>query len=145
MTEYRYSAVSTSSSLKDPGPLTRVVIEYDRTMQRLVPWAKSTADWAPLAELVAVDEFRRVGCFLEVQNWQQYLEMLQQWASAAAGFETTVRRISELPGLVYYEVEERHVRKGGGGNVVNSMTAFGFNAAGKIDRLNVYLQQPLPG
>jgi hypothetical protein len=94
-----------------------------------------------LTELVAVDEFERVGCFLEVQNWPQYTEMLAKWASAIATFETTVRRITEVPGLVYYEVEERHFR-GGNVHVVNSLTVFEFNEAGKIRHLNVYLQQP---
>ena len=100
-----------------------------------------TADWAPLAEFVAVDEFERIGTFLEVQNWQQYTEMLTQWASAIASFETTVRRISESRGLVYFEVEERHFR-GGDVNVVNSMTVFEFDDDGKIRHLDVYLQQP---
>ena len=128
-------------SLEDPGPLTRVVLDYDQTMRRLVPAVKTPDDWAPLAELVDVDEFERVGCFLEVQNWPQYTEMLAKWASAIATFETTVRRIAELPGLVYYEVEERHFR-GGNVHVVNSLTVFEFNEAGKIRHLNVYLQQP---
>jgi hypothetical protein len=128
-------------SLENPGPLTRVVLDYDRTMRKLVPAVKAPDDWAPLAELVAVDEFERVGCFLEVQNWQQYTEMLAKWASAIATFETTVRRISELPGLVYYEVEERHFR-GDNVHVVNSLTVFEFDEAGKICHLNVYLQQP---
>ena len=77
----------------------------------------------PLADFVAVDEFERVGTFLEVQDWQQYTAMLTQWASATAKFETTVRRVSELPGLVYFEVEERHFR-GDDVHVVNSMTVF---------------------
>ena len=38
--------------------------------------------------------------FLEVQNWQQYTQTLTQWAGAMDAFETTVHRISELPGLV---------------------------------------------
>ena len=67
-------------------------------MKGLVPAAKDPADWAPLADFVAVEEFERVGTFLEVQNWRQYTEMLTQWASATATFETTVRRVSELPG-----------------------------------------------
>ena len=87
-----------------------------------------------------MDEFERVGTFLEVQNWRQYTEMLTQWASATATFETTVRRVSELPGIVYYEVEERHFR-GDDVNVVNSMTVFEFNEDGKICHLDVYLQQ----
>jgi hypothetical protein len=123
------------------GPLTRKVLDYAQTMKRLVPAITAPADWAPLAEFVAVDEFERVGTFLEVQDWQQYTEMLTQWASATETFETTVRRISEMPGLVYFEIEERHVR-GGSINVVNSMTVFEFDEDGRIRHLAVYLQQP---
>ena len=94
-----------------------------------------------MTEFVAVDEFERVGTFLEVQSWSQYTEMLTQWASAIATFETTVQRISELPGLVYYEVEERHL-VGDQVNVVNSLTVFEFDDDGKIRHLDVYLQQP---
>jgi hypothetical protein len=122
------------------GPLTRKVLEFERTMKELVPTIKAPADWAPLAELVAVDEFERVGCFLEVQNWQQYTEMLTKWAAPQDSFETTVRRITELDRLVYFEVEERHFR-GDNVHVVNSLTVFEFNEDGKICHLNVYLQQ----
>jgi hypothetical protein len=122
------------------GPLTRKVLDYTQTMKRLVPAITAPADWAPLAEFVAVDEFERVGTFLEVQDWQQYTEMLTHWASATETFETTVRRISELPGLVYFEIEERHFR-GGNVNVVNSMTVFEFDEDGRIRHLDVYLQQ----
>jgi hypothetical protein len=122
-------------------PLTRTVLEYVEVMRRLVPDAAAPADWAPLDRFVAVHEFERVGTFLEVQNWQQYTEMLTRWASATAKFETTVRRVSELPGLVYLEVEERHFRDDTV-DVVNSMTVFGFNDDGKIRQLDVYLQQP---
>ena len=140
MAKAHNSMVNTGPSLENADPLTRKVLEYERTMKRLVPALKSPADWAPLGEFVAVDEFERVGTFLEVQNWPQYVEMLTQWAKAAESFETTVRRISELRGLVYFEIEERHFR-GGKVNVVNSMTVFEFNEDGKIRHLAVYLQQ----
>jgi hypothetical protein len=123
------------------GPLTRTILDYEGTIRRLVPTIKGPADWAPLAEFVAVDEFERVGTFLEVQTWQQYTDMLTQWASATDSFETTVRRVSELGGLVYFEIEERHFR-GGHVHVVNSMTVFEFDEGGKIRHLDVYLQQP---
>jgi len=126
---------------ENPGSLTRKVLDYEQAMKRLVPTIEAPADWAPLAEFVAVDTFERVGTFLEVQNWQQYTEMLTHWASATETFETTVRRISELPGLVYFEIEERHFR-GGDVHVVNSMTVFEFDEDGKIRHLDVYLQQP---
>jgi len=128
-------------STENPGPRTRTVLDYVETMRGLVPSINTPTDWAPLSKFVAVDEFERVGTFLEVQNWQQYTEMLTHWASATETFETTVRRISELPGLVYFEIEERHFR-GGDVHVVNSMTVFEFDEDGKIRHLDVYLQQP---
>jgi hypothetical protein len=123
--------------MSDNGLLTQKALDYVETVKCMVP---APADWAPLAEFVAVDEFERVGTFLEVQNWQQYTEMLTQWARAVDTFETTVRRITESRGLVYFEVEERHFR-GGNVNVVNSMTVFEFDMEGKIRHLDVYLQQ----
>ncbi len=122
------------------GPLTQRVLEYDRAMQRLVAEVGVPADWAPLAEFVDVQDFERVGTFLEVQNWNEYTEMLTRWVSATESFETTVRRISETGALVYYEIEERHFR-GDNVNVINSMTVFEFDANDRIRRLNVYLQQ----
>jgi hypothetical protein len=127
--------------VSDQGPLTRRVIDYVQTMTDLVPVVKKPADWAPLAEFVAADEFERVGTFLEVQTWAQYLDMLTRWAASIARFETTVGRVSELPGLVYLEVEERHYR-GDTATVVNSMTVFAFDDRDKIRHLDVYLQQP---
>jgi hypothetical protein len=123
------------------GPLTRKVLDYDQTIRRLVPTVEDAADWEPLTEFVAVDEFERVGTFLEVQDWQQYTEMLTKWASAESSFETTVRRTTELHGLVYYEIEERHFQ-GDDVVVVNSLTVFEFDDDGKIRHLDVYLQRP---
>ena len=140
MVEGHNSLVTTGPSVENAGPLTRTVLDYVQTMTRLVPASEAPADWAPLAEFVAVDEFERVGTFCEVQNWQQYTELLTGWASATDSFETTVRRVAELRDLVYFEVEERHLR-GGNVNVVNSMTVFEFNDDGKIRHLDVYLQR----
>lgn len=88
-----------------------------------------------------MDDFERVGTFLEVQDWPQHTEMPTRWAAATDAFETTVRRVAELPGLVYFEIEERHHR-GHDVHVVDSMTVFGFDDGGKIRHLDVYLQQP---
>jgi hypothetical protein len=126
--------------MEGSGPLTRTVLEFTATMERLVPTVTAPADWAPLEEFVTVDDFERVGTFLEVQDWAGYTEMLTRWASSIERFETTVRRISELPGLLYFEVEERHTRAGAV-HAVNSLTVFGFGADGRITHLDVYLQQ----
>jgi hypothetical protein len=127
--------------VEDAGPLTRVVLDYTRPMERLVPGVRAPDDWKPLAEFVAVDDFERVGTSLGVYDWRQYTEMLTRWASTIARFETTVRRVAELPGLVYFEVEERHFR-GANAHVINSMSVFAFDGNGKIRHLEVYLQRP---
>ena len=106
-----------------------------------MPAIEAPADWAPLAEFVAVGRVRAGRArSSRCRTGEQYTEMLTQWATAVDSFETTVRRISELAGLVYFEVEERHFR-GGSVNVVNSMTVFEFDDDGKIRHLDVYLQQ----
>lgn len=124
------------------GPLTKKVIDYQDTVKRLVTTAKSPEDWvAPLGEFIAVDGFERIGPFLDVQNFTQYTEMVDAWAQGTQDFDTTVRRISELPHRVYFEVEERH-QIGDMKIVVNSMSVFEFNEDGKIRHLDVFLQQP---
>jgi len=125
--------------------LAQQVLDFEATVKRLVKAAKdpgfTAAGWAPLAEFVAVREFERVGTWMEVMNWQQYTEFMTQWASSSMGFDTVLRRISELPGLVYLELEERHTRPGGVA-VVNSLSVYVFSAGGKSKHLDVYLQQP---
>jgi hypothetical protein len=123
-----------------PGALTRAVLDYQDVMKRLVPSISGPGDWAPLAEFAAVDEFVRIGTSMEVQDWAQYVDMLTRWASSIDRFETTVRRTNESGRLVYFEVEERHLRAARV-DVVNSMTVFELDDAGKIRRLDVYLQQ----
>ena len=122
------------------GPLTRKVMQYQDTVRQLVPTVKTPEDWAPLATLIAIDRFERIGTFLEVQNWQQYAEMLTQWAQSVDSFETTVRRVTELPNLVYFEIEERHFF-GDNAHAVNSLTVFEFDTDAKICHVAVYLQR----
>jgi hypothetical protein len=129
-----------SLAVDESGPLTRKVLDYQETVRQLVPTVKTPQDWAPLGRLIAIDRFERIGTFLGVQNWQQYTEMLTGWANSVDSFETTVRRVTELPQLVYFEVEERHILAGRA-HVVNSMTVFEFDADAKICHLDVYLQQ----
>lgn len=125
------------------GPLAKTVIEYQDTVRTLVPTVTSPADLAPLGEFLAIDVFERIGPFLDVQDWPQYAEMISGWATGVQSFETTVRRVTELPDRVYFEIEERHLY-GEDWLVVNSMNVFEFNADGKIRHLDVYLQSKSP-
>ncbi|HET9733007.1 MAG TPA: hypothetical protein VFP54_10070 [Acidimicrobiales bacterium] len=129
------------------GGLSAKVLEYDRIVSEIVPTAKeagfSHAAWAPLAELVAVDEFERVGILRETMTWPQYVDFLTEWAGSK-GFWTRLRRISEVSPLVYLEVEEHHL-KDGAETIINSMSVFEFTDTGKIRHLDVYIQGQLYG
>ena len=77
----------------------RTVLEYSLVMKRIVDEAKqpgfSVESWAPLAELIAIDEFERVGNFKEVMNWQGYVDFLTAWATSA-DWECSFKRITEV-------------------------------------------------
>lgn len=126
--------------------VSRLVLDYSLVMKRMVDEAKkpgfSEASWAPLAELVAVDEFERVGNFMEVYDWPGYIAFLTKWAMSSE-WECSFKRITEVKGRVFLELEERS-KVGGYSSVVNSLTVYEFNAAQKLRHLDIYLQMPLP-
>src|SRR3954452_14428549 len=123
------------------GPLGDRALEFTRVMREMLPTVKEPADWAPLTEFVAVDEYERVGNFKEVVNWQQYTELLCRWAGGVSQFEMTLRRVTEVAPLVFLELEERH-QHSDNLSVVNSCTVFEFDENQKIRRMDVYLQAP---
>lgn len=122
----------------------RKVLDYSLIMKRMVDQAKqpgfSVESWAPLAEMVAVDEFERVGNFKEVMTWPQYVAFLTRWAMGSE-WEGSFKRVTEHDGVVWLELEERS-RVGDHASVVNSVSVYEFNAAGKIRHLDIYLQMP---
>lgn len=124
----------------------RTVLEYSLVIKRLVDEAKKpgfTVDsWAPLAELVAVDEFERVGAFKEVMKWSDYVDFLTNWATSSE-WECSFKRITETADLVFLELEERNA-VGDFTSVVNSLSVYKLNGAGKITHIDLYLQMALP-
>jgi hypothetical protein len=135
------TGMTSTTRPQSDGPLTRRVLAYVETMERLVPTVRAASDWSPLAAHVDTERFERVGVYMEVQSWEQYVTMLTGWAASIERFESRVRRISELAPLVYYETEEHHFH-GEQETVVNSMTVFELGDDGRIRHLEVYLQQP---
>ena len=125
----------------------RTVLDYAMVTKRLVDEAKrpgfSAGSWAPLAELVAVDEFTRVGPFKEVMNWDDYVAFLTNWA-ASSEWECSFKRITEASGVVFLELEERS-RVGEFSNTVNSLSTYEFTDTGKIRHIDVYLQMAPQG
>ncbi len=124
----------------------RAVLEYSVVIKNLVDEAKkpdfSIENWAPLAELVAIDEFERVGPFKEVMNWNDYLKFLASWASSSE-WDCSFRRITEVGDMVFLELEERN-KLGDFSNVVNSLSVYEFTDNGKIRHIDLYLQMELP-
>jgi hypothetical protein len=127
--------------------LSRKVLDYSIVMKRLVDEAKkpgfSVASWAPLAEFVDVDAFERVGNFKEVMSWTDYVGFLTNWATTSE-WEGSFKRVTEHDNVVFLELEERS-RVGPHSSVVNSVSVYEFNAAGKLKHLDIYLQmEPMP-
>jgi hypothetical protein len=124
----------------------RTVLDYCRTIGELVSAAKhpgfTSESWSPLADLVDTDAFVRVGNFKEVMNWPEYKGFLTNWG-ASSDWECSFKRITERDGIVFLELEERS-RVGDYSNAVNSLTVYEFTEAGKIARIDVYLQMALP-
>ena len=120
----------------------RTVLEYCVTTKRLVDEAKrpgfSMDSWAPLAALVAIDGFERVGPFKEVMKWPEYVDFLTNWATSSE-WECSFKRITETDGLVFLELEERSA-VGDFSNVVNSLSVYEFDSTGLIRHIDVYLQ-----
>lgn len=130
------TATATSS---DKGPLTQIVDAYCRTHGALTEaGVSSPSDWEPLGEFIAVDEFKRVGAYLEEFDWKEYCQFLTDWAGGTR-FEMTVFRITEAGRVVIQEIEERHYR---GDEFIrkNVVAIYAFNAQNKIAHLDIYEQ-----
>ncbi|WP_448483297.1 hypothetical protein [Mycolicibacter sinensis] len=87
-------------------------------------------------------EFERVGNFKEVMNWTQYLGFLSNWAPSSS-WEASFKRVSEVDGVVFLELEERS-EVGEFTSVVNSLSVYEFADDGKISHIDLYLQMALP-
>jgi len=122
------------------GPLTLTAKRFVEAQGAVMAaGVKSPSDWAPVAEFVAVDEFERVGAYLEKLNWDEYTRFLTEWASGGTRFEMTEFQISEVGNSVFQEIEERHFR---GEEFIrkNVIAVYRFNADRKIVHLDIYEQ-----
>ena len=127
------------------GPLSAKVLQYEKIVKELVVRAKepgySRSDWDRLTALIAVEQFERVGIYREKMTWDEYLDFMVPWAGSK-DFDTRLRRITEAGHLVFFEIEEHHIRDGRP-TMVNSMNVYEFDDAGQIRHLDVYLQGQL--
>ncbi|MBW8754720.1 MAG: hypothetical protein JF595_11320 [Sphingomonadales bacterium] len=132
--------ITTATATSDEtGPLTQVVRQFTAAQAAfMAAGVKSPSDWDPVTAFVAVDEFKRVGAYLEEFDWPEYSRFLTDWASDTR-FEFTEFHITEAGNAVFQEIEERHyhgdqfIRK-------NVIAVYRFNGAGKIVHLDIYEQ-----
>lgn len=124
----------------------RAVLQYSIVTKRLVDEAKkpgfSVDSWGPLAQLIAVDEFERVGAFKEVMTWPDYIEFLTNWATSSK-WECSFKHITESGGRVFLELEERS-EVGDFSSVVNSLSVYEFTEDDRIRHIDIYLQMTPP-
>jgi hypothetical protein len=132
------------TSAKQGGPVARAVCRYHDLVQSLADQAKlpgfSDSDMDALAQEVEPRGFQRFGNFLEVQDWDQYREMMTGWVKTSRRYTTKFIRMTEVESLVFLELQETH-----SSGTVNSVSIYEFNQAGKINRLHVYLQMARVG
>jgi hypothetical protein len=125
--------------------LSRAVIQYSEGFTRLVDKLKAgpltDADWAPMEQLVDVASYERVGVFstpkAEIIDWPTYRTYIERYGGATS-WEGTLRHITETPGRVILELEERNTRNGVT-DVSYTVTIYDFNDAGKLTHLDVYV------
>lgn len=125
--------------------LSRTVLRYSEAFTQLVGKLKSgplsDADWGAIEQLVDVEAFERVGVFLtpraEVINWATYKSYISQYGGGTH-WEGTLRHVTEVPGRVILELEERNTRNGVT-DVSYTVTIYEFNDAGRLRHLDVYV------
>lgn len=132
--------ITTATALaEEAGPLIGVVRKFVEAQGAVMAaGVRVPSDWDPVTEFVAVDEFKRVGAYLEELDWAAYSQFLTNWASDTR-FEFTEFHITEAGDAVFQEIEERHyhgddfIRK-------NVIAVYRFNADKKIVHLDIYEQ-----
>ncbi len=122
------------------------VLQFIERMRTLVERGKrdsnvTPADWNVLADLVETADFERIGPFHDAMNWDAYIAMLCGWVNATEGWEPVLKSLSEASDRVFAQCEEM-ITENGAVFPFYSLSMYEFNAAGKIHRIHVYMQQP---
>lgn len=129
-----------TATVNEIGPLRKIVNAYcDAHAKVVAAGPTSPSDWAPMGEYIAVDEFKRVGAYLEELDYAEYCEFLTSWASGGTRFEMTEFHCTEVGNTLFQEIEERHYR---GDTFIrkNVIAVYRFNADNKIVHLDIYEQ-----
>lgn len=99
----------------------------------------TAADFDPIAELVATDEFLRIGIYKDEADWPLCLEKYVQFAGTSL-WSGKLRYMHTVGDCVFQELEETITRQQGE-NVIYTMSVFEFDQEDKVKALRVYMQQ----
>ena len=137
-------SLSWTDPAKVTGALSRKVLQYGDVIERTVRAAKEPgftagSGWAELEALMDTAKFRRVGNDKVDMGWPVYRELLTRWATTT-DFWSEFHRISEAGNCVFLELTEHNTPRGGKESVVNSLSLYEFDEAGKLVHLDIYLQ-----
>ena len=127
---------------KAHGPNSRRALEYSYRMKGILDDAKrpgfTDEQWGPLGDLVDPQGFERVGPYMEVVNWQQYVPLLSGWAKTT-GWTFEVRRVTEGDGYALLELTE-HAEYPDRKETYNSVSIYEFDQADKLVKLGIFMQ-----
>ncbi len=125
-----------------PGPLSAKVLHYLDVVARTAARAKASgialADWDELAALVDTAAFVRIASPTKRFGWDVHIALLTQWAPHA-DFETTVLDLRETRDCAFARLVERNTIDGVY-RVVNALSVYTFDGAGKVTGLQTYRQ-----
>lgn len=118
-------------------------LEYTDRIKRTVDAAKQPgfgeSGWDELAALLDTENFERVGNDKVAMGWEVYRSLLTGWATTT-DFWAEFRRVSEVGNLVFLELTEHNMPLGGAESVVNSLTSYEYDDAGRLLKLGIFLQ-----
>ena len=132
--------VTATSATDGIGPLAQRVYDFVETQKKVMAAGiTKPSDWDPLTPLIDVDNFKRVGAYLEELDWEDYKKFLTGWMDGGTRFEFTEFQISEVGNSVFQEIEERHWR---GEEFIrkNVIAVYRFNEENKLVHLDIYEQ-----
>lgn len=112
---------------------------YEEICKRSQHTEITAADFDPIAELIATNEFHRIGVFKDEADWPLCLEKYVNFAGTSL-WSGKLRYINAIDNVVYQELEETITRPHGE-NVIYTMSVFEFNDEDKVRALRVYMQQ----
>ena len=91
-----------------------------------------------LLPLIDAERFVRRGNERDQElNWPAYVGLLEQWKSGSGLYEKRLFRATEAGNVVYLDLDERSVSKGGAESTLRSISIYEFDEADRIVAIDI--------